>query len=231
LKIKVLATDVDGTLTNMKHKISVKAIEAIRKLEKKGIPVILASGNALCVLKTLKNYIGCSGALIAEGGGVVEYKDTVKILGKGEEARKALTKLKEKFGDKVEESWTNPYRWVDVALKRTVDKNLILKVIQNFPHLKLLDSGFAYHILDKNVDKGKGLKVAVRLMGFKIKETAVVGDSETDIEMFKVAGLKIALANAPKQLKILANHTTKKSNGEGFTEAVKLILSEKTWLK
>ncbi|OYT56286.1 MAG: phosphoglycolate phosphatase [Candidatus Hecatellales archaeon ex4484_218] len=231
MKIKVLATDVDGTLTNMKHKISVKAIEAIRKLEKKGIPVILASGNALCVLKTLKNYIGCSGALIAEGGGVVEYKDTVKILGKGEEARKALTKLKEKFGDKVEESWTNPYRWVDVALKRTVDKNLILKVIQNFPHLKLLDSGFAYHILDKNVDKGKGLKVAVRLMGFKIKETAVVGDSETDIEMFKVAGLKIALANAPKQLKILANHTTKKSNGEGFTEAVKLILSEKTWLK
>ena len=231
MKIKVLATNVDGTLTNMKHKISVKAIEAIRKLEKKGIPVILASGNALCVLKTLKNYIGCSGALIAEGGGVVEYKDTVKILGKGEEARKALTKLKEKFGDKVEESWTNPYRWVDVALKRTVDKNLILKVIQNFPHLKLLDSGFAYHILDKNVDKGKGLKVAVRLMGFKIKETAVVGDSETDIEMFKVAGLKIALANAPKQLKILANHTTKKSNGEGFTEAVKLILSEKTWLK
>ena len=231
MKIKVLATDVDGTLTNMKHKISVKAIEAIRKLEKEGIPVILASGNALCVLKTLKNYIGCSGALIAEGGGVVEYKDTVKILGKGEEARKALTKLKEKFGDKVEESWTNPYRWVDVALKRTVDKNLILKVIQNFPHLKLLDSGFAYHILDKNVDKGKGLKVAVRLMGFKIKETAVVGDSETDIEMFKVAGLKIALANAPKQLKILANHTTKKSNGEGFTEAVKLILSEKTWLK
>ncbi len=231
MKIKVLATDVDGTLTNMKHKISVKAIEAIRKLEKKGIPVILASGNALCVLKTLKNYIGCSGALIAEGGGVVEYKDTVKILGKGEEARKALTKLKEKFGDKVEESWTNPYRWVDVALKRTVDKNLILKVIQNFPHLKLLDSGFAYHILDKNVDKGKGLKVAVRLMGFKIKETAVVGDSETDIEMFKVACLKIALANAPKQLKILANHTTKKSNGEGFTEAVKLILSEKTWLK
>ena len=231
MKIKVLATDVDGTLTNMKHKISVKAIEAIRKLEKKGIPVILASGNALCVLKTLKNYIGCSGALIAEGGGVVEYKDTVKILGKGEEARKALTKLKEKFGDKVEESWTNPYRWVDVALKRTIDKNLILKVIQNFPHLKLLDSGFAYHILDKNVDKGKGLKVAVRLMGFKIKETAVVGDSETDIEMFKVAGLKIALANAPKQLKILANHTTKKSNGEGFTEAVKLILSEKTWLK
>jgi len=231
LKIKVLATNVDGTLTNMKHKISVKAIEAIRKLEKEGIPVILASGNALCVLKTLKNYIGCSGALIAEGGGVVEYKDTVKILGKGEEARKALTKLKEKFGDKVEESWTNPYRWVDVALKRTVDKNLILKVIQDFPHLKLLDSGFAYHILDKNVDKGKGLKVAVRLMGFKIKETAVVGDSETDIEMFKVAGLKIALANAPKQLKILANHTTKKSNGEGFTEAVKLILSEKTWLK
>ena len=144
------------------------------------------------------------------------------------EARKALEKLKEKFGSLIVESWTNPYRYVDIALQRTLEKDKILDVVLGFSGLKLLDSGFAYHLLDKNVDKGKGLKVAVQLMGFRLEEVAVVGDSETDIEMFKVAGLKFALANSPQNLKNIANHVTSKNDGEGFVEATKIILGEKT---
>ena len=98
---------------------------------------------------------------------------------------------------------------------------------QEFSNLKLLDSGFAYHLVDKNIDKGKGLKVAAQLMGFKLEEVAVVGDSETDLEMFKVAGLRFALANAPKNLKNLADYVTSKEDGEGFAEVAKRILGEK----
>jgi len=224
LKVKVLATDVDGTLTDKNYKISLEAVKYLRILEEKGFPIILVSGNALCTLKTLQRYLGCSGELIAEDGAVVEYKEKLKILGDKSEAEKALKKLKEKFGDLIVESWTNPYRYVDIAILRTIDKNKILEVIQDFSSLKLLDSGFAYHLVNKNVDKGKGLKVAVQLMGFKLDEVAVIGDSETDLEMFKVAGLKFALANAPKNLKNLADYVTSKENGEGFVEAAKIIL-------
>ncbi|MEM3486463.1 MAG: HAD hydrolase family protein, partial [Candidatus Methanomethyliaceae archaeon] len=59
--IRAVATDVDGTITNYKDELYLEAVTAIRNLEKAGIPVILCSGNALCVLKGLARYIGCTG--------------------------------------------------------------------------------------------------------------------------------------------------------------------------
>ncbi|RLI06141.1 phosphoglycolate phosphatase [Candidatus Bathyarchaeota archaeon] len=223
MKVKVVVTDVDGTLTNMGNKLSLNAVKAVRKLEDNGIPVVLASGNALCVLKTLKHYIGCSGALVAEGGAVVEYNDKVKILGDGREAREVLTELKKKFGSLIVESWSNSYRYVDVALKRTIEKNKLLQVLDKFPSLRLMDSGFAYHIIDKNLNKGVGLKVAAKLMNVKVEEMVTVGDSETDIEMFEITGYRIALTNAPQTLKNLADYVTKNEDGKGFVEAVERI--------
>lgn len=226
MKIKAIATDVDGTLTDEKERISCKAIEAIRNLEAKGIPVILASGNALCVLKTLKNYLGCSGALICENGAVVEYKGHIKVFGRMDEAKLVLKRLKEKYNGKIIESWSNPYRLVDVALKRSIEKEKIIEVMLDFPNLKLLDSGYAYHILSKEINKGNALKAVADLMGIKLSEIVAIGDSETDIEMFKVVGYGIAVANSPESLKAIAKYITSKSDGEGFFEAAELILSK-----
>ncbi|MEM2896826.1 MAG: phosphoglycolate phosphatase [Candidatus Bathyarchaeia archaeon] len=229
MKIKAVATDVDGTLTDKEERISCKAIEAIRNLEAKGISVILASGNALCVLKTLKNYLGCSGALICENGAVVEYEGRIKVFGKLDNARSVLKRLKEKYGDKIVESWSNPYRLVDLALRRTIEKEKIIEVMSDFPNLNLLDSGYAYHILNKEVNKGKALEAVAELMGIGLNEIVAIGDSETDVEMFKAVSYGIAVANSPKSLKAVAKHVTAKGDGEGFFEASELILSK--WLK
>lgn len=228
MKVKAVATDIDGTLTDDKERISCKAIKAIRNLESRGIPVILASGNTLCVLKTLKNYIGCSGALICENGAVVEYKGHIKVFGRMDEAKIVLKKLKEKYGEKIVESWSNPYRLVDIALRRTIEKEKIIEIMSSFPNLRLLDSGYAYHILSKEINKGNALKTVADLMKIKLSEIVAIGDSETDIEMFKVAGYGIAVANSPESLKAIAKHVTTKANGEGFFEATKFILSKFT---
>lgn len=219
-----MATDVDGTLTTMDGKLSCKAVEAVRMLEAKNIPVILVSGNALCVLKTLKTYIGCSGAIVAESGAVVEYKGKIEILGDGGKVREALKRLKEKFGEHFKERWSNMYRYVDAALDRNLKYEEVSKVLEEFPELLFLDSGFAYHITVKGLDKGVGLTVAAKLMGLNVEDFACVGDSDVDVAMFKVSGFKIALANSSKELKLLANYVTLKSGGEGFAEAAEKIL-------
>ncbi len=225
MKIKAVAADIDGTLTDEKQKISLEAIKHIRILEEKNIPVILVSGSTLCVLKTLQRYIGCCGALIAENGAVVEYKDKLKILCKRDEAEKALKELKRKYGDLIIEHWSNSYRYGDVVIEKIRDKSKVLNVIKQFPNLKLLDSGFALHITEKKVNKGRGLNVAVQLMDCKLQEIAAIGDSDTDIELLNAVSLKFAVANASPRLKSLSNHVTNKEGGEGFTEAVKIILS------
>lgn len=224
MRIKVVATDIDGTLTDAKLRLSLKAVEAVRALEKAGVKVVLASGNALPVVRTLRTYVGCTGAIVCEGGAVVEYRGEVKVLGSGGEARRALEELKERFGGLVQETWSNRYRLVDLALKRTIERSAIEEVVRRYPSLKLVDSGFAYHLVDRAVSKSAGLRVAVELMGVSLSEVLAVGDSETDAELLEAAGFAVALQNAPPTLKALAHHVTSKPNGEGFAEAAELAL-------
>ena len=78
--IKALVTDIDGSLTDSKRRISTRAIEALRVLEDRGICVMLASGNVLPLAYGLSSFIGISGPVIAENGGVVFYNYEVKYL-------------------------------------------------------------------------------------------------------------------------------------------------------
>jgi len=89
----------------------------------------------------------------------------------------------------------------------------------------LIDSGFFYHILNSNVNKGKGLKVAAEMMNIRTKDIIAIGDSEVDIELLQEAGYGIAVGNASDELKKVANHVTTERNGEGFAEGIKNILN------
>lgn len=225
MKIKALATDVDGTLTNSKVQLSCLAIKALRKLERKDIPVILVSGNALPVLKTLKRYIGCSGPIVCEGGAVVEHEGILRTVGDRGRGLEALKILKEAFGDRVVEVWSNQYRLIDIAIQRSIDKSEVLKVISKVCGVKLFDSGFAYHVVDSSVNKAGGLQIAGEMINVGLEKMAAIGDSEMDVDMLKAAGFKIALANAHLELKKLADYVTKYGDGRGVAEAVKLLLS------
>ena len=46
---KVVAVDIDGTLTNENKLIEPSVIDALQRLEKAGIPVILATGNVRAI--------------------------------------------------------------------------------------------------------------------------------------------------------------------------------------
>jgi len=72
-RIKVVAADVDGTLTVRRGNLllSLEAVEAIRELEARGITVVLASGNSVPVTAGLARYIGARGPSVAENGCVV----------------------------------------------------------------------------------------------------------------------------------------------------------------
>lgn len=231
MKVKAIAVDVDGTITDARMKLSLKAISAIRRLEASGIRVILASGNTLCVVKTLATYIGCSGACICEGGGVVEYRGEIRKLGSRNLAMKALAKLKKLYGNAIEESWSNPYRLVDVAFHSSLSMEELSKALKRVKGVKLLFSGFAYHLVDASVDKGRGLRVASDLMDIDLDEVVAVGDSDVDIELLKASGLGVALGNAPRSLKRVADVVIVRSYGEGFAKFGSMILKGKLELR
>ena len=223
MKYRALATDVDGTLTSKAHGISTGAIQAILDLEAKGIPVILASARPYPVLNILREYLGTSGAIVCENGGHVDYRGESRLLGDNEECVEMYRQLRETHGDIVREAWTNKYNFVDLAMERTIEKEKVLKVLSEFPKLRLIDSGFFYHILAKDVDKGKGLKEAAAMMGAVTSKIVAIGDSEVDMELLQGAGYGVAVGDASDELKEIADLVTDGENGDGFVVVVERL--------
>jgi len=223
MKYKALATDVDGTLTSKAHGISTEAIQAIRDLEAREIPIILASARPYPILNILREYLGTSGAIVCENGGHVDYGGESRLLGDNEECHEVYRRLKEVHGDGVREAWTNRYNFVDLAMERTIERKEVIAVLSEFPRLRLIDSGFFYHVLARDVDKGKGLRAAAEMMGVECSEIVAIGDSEVDMELLQEAGYGVAVGDASDELKEIADLVTKGDNGEGFREAVERL--------
>lgn len=219
--IKVLATDVDGTITNKNRRGCISAIETIHKLEDKGIPVIIVTGNILCFTKALTTFLSTSGGIVAENGGIIEYNGKSTVLGDYDVCQNAYNYLKSEFP--VEKVQNSDLRVSEVALTRKIPVETIKDVLIEYP-VKIYDSKFAIHITDPNVDKGSSLIKVAEKMGFKPNEIMAVGDSENDIEFLSAAGIKVAVSNADDELKSIADYVARSAHGDGFKEAVEKYL-------
>jgi Cof subfamily protein (haloacid dehalogenase superfamily) len=75
--------------------------------------------------------------------------------------------------------------------------------------------------------KGEAVRVIAERAGVALARTAVIGDMENDLSMFAVAGLAIAMGQAPEAVKRAANKVTTSNSDDGFAAAVRdVILAE-----
>jgi hydroxymethylpyrimidine pyrophosphatase-like HAD family hydrolase len=75
------------------------------------------------------------------------------------------------------------------------------------------------------VDKGRGLLVLAASLGMEPREVAAFGDSEVDLPMLAVAGVSVAMGNAPQHLQDAASFVTGTADTDGFAAAVERILA------
>ncbi len=216
--VLAVAVDIDGTITHRDRSISCRAVKALRRLE---VPVILSTGNISCFARTAAKLIGVSDMVICENGGVVrfDYDGEDIVLGDKKKCLRAADKLAEYFDL---EFLDEEYRKSEVCVRRTFPANRAREILKGMG-VKLLDSGYAYHIVDENVSKGKALVYMAREIGIDVKDFAAIGDSENDVEMIEVAGIGIAVANADEKLKAAADVIVSGSDGEGVEQALKLL--------
>lgn len=223
-KVRMIATDIDFTLTDADLRLDTRAIDKIRELEAKGVKVILVSGRNLAATGSLAQFIGTCGLVAAENGGVIARLQTpIRILGGIENARAALRILKKRMGRKVVERADSRYgmRLSDVSLERSFDPKEARKVLRKSGmKIQLIDTGVSFQLLDAHVDKGYALARLARLEGLSKARAAAIGDNYNDLSLFREAGYKIAVANAPEEVKQHADYVCKRPYGLGFLEAV-----------
>jgi len=79
MAIKLLALDIDGTLTNQLHTISPRNIAAIQRAKEAGIVVTLATGRGCIATKPIWQQADLHGASIQYGGAMIVDIDSGRI--------------------------------------------------------------------------------------------------------------------------------------------------------
>ena len=239
-KIKVVMTDIDGTITSGE---SLKAgesrfrpmvAEAIRRLEENGIIVGFVSGRNVPDLERYARELNVSGPLIAENGALAKPAPGAELIDLGfkrEVVDTAIKKLNNLFPGAIENGEWNKTRTIDlIILLHGVTGDEIKKHLDN---VELLDSGYVFHLTPRGATKGQTLH---RVLNYgkgdhlSSDEVLVMGDAPTDLSLFQCFPLSVQVLNpavsAEKQqsLSEAATYTSESCCDEGFCEVANYII-------
>jgi len=93
------------------------------------------------------------------------------------------------------------------------------------------DGVYFLEIRNKKCSKGDGFLRLAKHLKINIKKCAVIGDWYNDRSLFRTKALKIAIANAVEEIKLMADYTTEKTNNQdGTAEFLKMVLEAKRGL-
>jgi hypothetical protein len=221
LKPKTFAVDIDGTITeNGGGRINLDALSVLRHLTKIGHNVIFVSGRSSVEGYLLSVFGGTTRLAVGENGGCITNGPNNHILlGNKKECFRAFEVIKSKI-DNVKEKPVFP-RLTEVVLERTFDIEEAKKlVINNNLNVDLADSQYAFHINSKGINKARGFREVMKMLSISKNDVIAIGDSETDIPLFKIAKTSVALGNSADFVKAEAKIVVSGKAGDGLIEAM-----------
>ena len=221
MKKKTFAVDIDGTITeNGVGRIHLDALEALRRLTNMGHDVIYVTGRSSVEAYLLSVFGGTRKIAVGENGGCIALDaDDHVLLGNIEECNRAFELIKNNI-EGVQKKPVFP-RLTEVVLERTFDIENARKILsQNNINVKLSDSQYAIHINSKGIDKGTGFTELMKKFNILKDDVIAIGDSATDIPLFKIAKTSVALGNASNAVRSEATMTVSGCSGDGVLEAL-----------
>ena len=218
---KTFAVDIDGTITeNGGGRINLEALSALRHVKNLGHNVFFVTGRSSIEGFLLSVFGGTTKIAVGENGGCITMDTNEHILlGNLKECQDALKIIQAKI-DNVHEKPVFP-RMTEVVLERSFDLNIARGIIlkENLD-VSLSDSQYAFHINSRGVDKGSGFQEIMKRLSILPDDVIAIGDSTTDIPLFKIAKTSIALGNSTDDVKSCATMTMSGHAGDGVIEAL-----------
>jgi len=209
--IQAIITDFDRTLSSKNGRIKSKLLKKMKSLEK---PFILVTGKKLEDVKELCKRYHVWQVVIAENGAIIYFPKTKKTViftsPYIQQAREILrnSEILIAFGQVIISSKVENMKKLKEILKPLRKK---LSFQKNIDEVMILPEG---------VNKGESVSRVLEELEIKPEKTIIIGDAENDIPLFKIPGYRVAVANADRKLKKLADEVTKKSSEEGVIEVL-----------
>lgn len=115
----------------------------------------------------------------------------------------------------------------DIMKVMMIDEPEILdNVIKNLPkdlydkYTVVRSMPYFLEFLNKEANKGVGVKMLSDYLNIKREEVICVGDAGNDLHMVEYAGLGVAMENATEDLKKAASYITKSNDNDGVAEVI-----------
>lgn len=222
-RLRAVVTDVDGTLTDARRRLDPLAFDWVLRLEARRIPVVLATGNVLPISLALHRFLGLSGPIVAENGGLICWsrggRETVERLADRRVAERAFRSLTRQ-GVPVRRLFTDRWRESEIALEPTVSVAAIRRHLDPAA-VHVESTGFAIHLMEPGRGKLPALERALAPLGLAPRDCVILGDGDNDVQMLRAAGFGVSFPSASRRARAAADFVTHARFGRGFVEGLK----------
>lgn len=110
------------------------------------------------------------------------------------------------------------------------DEEILEEAIKKLPqevydkYTVVRSAPFFTEYLNKDANKGTGVEMLAKHLGIKKEEVICVGDAGNDIHMIEYAGLGVAMGNAFKEVKEIADYITSSNDEDGVAEVIEKFM-------
>lgn len=274
MTVKLILSDIDGTILDDQQNIDSNLKETIHELNQYSIPFILASARSpkgmyrLAHKLDIKNSpLACyNGAMVLKNADPQEYQPILSHELNNNEIKKMFHVIVTKFPDvainlysgkdwfvEKEDNWIKIEANIVGSKPKTKDLNDLI-ADKNFPVHKLLlisepkeiqqllkyyqamdfkTSSFYLskpnylEVTNKSASKESALRGLANYYQIDLKDTMTIGDNFNDVPMLKLAGKGVAMANAPQEVKKIADAQTISNNDNGVSYALRNYVLDK----
>ena len=239
--IRLIASDLDGTLLNEESMLSEKTAECIRTAQQAGILWVAATGRSLKTASELMRTAGVSPEYLLLNGAEFRKSDGTLIFQKSIEescAQEIIQMLMEKKLDFEFCDTACPMPAVEKIFDAQIKIQKIfifseeqnkLKNIKEFLKKRqdiTITSSAAWNIeiTDRQVNKGTMLEQIAEYYGYSKEEVLVFGDGKNDILMFEKFPHSRAMGNAVESLKKIAEKVIESNKDDAVAQEVCRLL-------
>jgi hydroxymethylpyrimidine pyrophosphatase-like HAD family hydrolase len=194
MRFACFTCDFDGTIAR-DGRVSPSTLKALTKVRASGRKLIVATGRELDDLLRVFSETSLFDRVIAENGGVLYQPGTKERVVLPEPPPRKFVELKRRGVQPLSEGQCIVAAWHP-------NENVVLDVIREMSlELQIIFNKNAVMILPSGVNKGTGVKLALKELGISPHNVVGIGDAENDQEFLKLCACRMVVGNALSALK------------------------------
>jgi hypothetical protein len=216
LPLKMIVTDLDGTLLRGDKTVSRRTKKALRRCREAGVKVVYATGRGENGAKEVIPDIPFDGGILNNGAFAATGEDIVYSCPVPEDIIRLLADECKKrglgFGVSRHREKAGKF-WMEGC---TAENTAFIKgALSDDYYLVIANDGIGM-IMHKDATKSKALAALAQFWSITQNEIAAFGDDLNDIDMLQYAGTGIAMGNASDEVKAVAGEVCHTNEEDGL---------------